>query len=375
MRFEAELAFLENRGPVVRLKTSGGGEVVVSPQYQGRVMTSAVAPGTESLGWINHKFIEAGETGTSFDNYGGEDRFWLGPEGGQFSIFFSPGQPFIFDAWRVPKTLQEGNWDILDQSETSVQLGRRIELTNYSKCQFSIEVSRRISLLDASQLQTLVKVSPSSSIDWIAFESDNTITNLGDQVWQQTTGLLSIWILGMFMPSTDTEVIIPYELNGIGPVVNDRYFGVVPPERLRVAAAHGVLLFKCDGQFRSKIGLSPTRAKSVAGSYSEKARLLTVVQFDKGSSQAPYVNSLWEHQSDPFNGDVINSFNDGPVQPGQPSQGGFYELETSSPSGALRPGSKLRHRHRTFHFVGDREALNAVARASLGVSLDVLGKI
>ena len=50
------------------------------------------------------------------------------------------------------------------------------------------------------------------------------------------------------------------------------------------------------------------------------------------------------------------------------------ELETSSPAGALKPGGKLRHRHKTFHFVGDREALEPIALASLGVSLGALDK-
>ena len=28
------------------------------------------------------------------NGFGGEDRFWLGPEGGQFSIFFKKDDPF-----------------------------------------------------------------------------------------------------------------------------------------------------------------------------------------------------------------------------------------------------------------------------------------
>jgi hypothetical protein len=375
MRVEEDLAFLEKYGKIIQLKTTTGGVVVVSPLYQGRVMTSAVAPGADSLGWVNRKFIEAGRTGTTFDNYGGEDRFWLGPEGGQFSIFFSAGQPFNFDAWRVPKTLQEGTWGILEQGASSVVMGRRIDFANYSKHPFAVDVRRQVSLLSAAEVQEKFNVGLAANLHWVAFESDNVITNVGDQLWQDSKGLLSIWILGMFMPKLDTRVIIPYDVNGAGPIVNDRYFGVVPSERLKVAEEQGILLFKCDGQYRSKIGLSPSRAKSVAGSYSEKARLLTVVQFDKDSTETRYVNSLWEQQTDPFAGDVINSFNDGPVQPGLASQGGFYELETSSPAGALKPGAQLRHRHRTFHFVGDREALNPVALASLGVTLDVLAEI
>jgi len=375
MRLEEDLAFLDKYGPVIQLRNSAGGSVLVSPQYQGRVMTSAVAPGADSLGWVNRKFIEAAQTGTPFDNYGGEDRFWLGPEGGQFSIFFSSGQPFVFDSWRVPKTLQEGTWNVLEQQESFVTVGNRIEFSNYSNSRFMVEVRRRLSLLDAGDLDCTFGVKPASNVDWVAFESDNTIANFGEQSWQTATGLLSIWILGMFMPSADTQVIIPFEVNGAGPVVNDQYFGVVPSERLKVADALGVLLFKCDGQYRSKIGLSPARAKSVAGSYSAQERLLTVVQFDKNPADEQYVNSLWELQSNPFGGDVINSFNDGPVEPGRPSQGGFYELETSSPAGALKPGGKLGHRHKTFHFVGDREALEPIALASLGVSLGAVVKI
>ena len=75
-------------------------------------MTSAVEAGGASLGWINREFIAAGKTGTQFDNYGGEDRFWLGPEGGQFGLYFPPGKPFEFDAWQTPDALQEGAWDV-----------------------------------------------------------------------------------------------------------------------------------------------------------------------------------------------------------------------------------------------------------------------
>ena len=77
---------------------------------------------------------------------------------------------------------------------------------------------------------------------------------------------------------------------------------------------------------------------------------------------------MWEKQAEPYGGDVVNSYNDGPVEPGQPSLGGFYELETSSPAAALAPGASLVHAHRTFHFVGERTALDAIAGKVLGVT-------
>ena len=49
--------------------------------------------------------------------------------------------------------------------------------------------------------------------------------------------------------------------------------------------------------------------------------------------------------------------------------GPFYELESSSPAAALAPGKSLQHVHRTIHLSGDEEQLNAVAKATLGVSL------
>ena len=372
MRIEEDLTFLEQYGPIIQLRNGDGGTVVVSPQYQGRVMTSAVEPGAESLGWINRPFIEAAKTGTPFDNYGGEDRFWLGPEGGQYSIFFSAGQPFVYGAWQVPPVLQEGAWDVLESRQSSALMGRKIEFPNYSDTRFVVDIRRRISLLGSSELQKQLGVQPAPTVKWLGFESDNTIVNAGGNAWQGHSGLLSIWILGMFMPMSDTRVIIPFETRGGGPVVNDHYFGIVPSERLAIAEAQGVVVFKCDGQYRSKIGVGSARAKAIAGSYSESARLLTIVHFDRDVNDARYVNSLWELQNEPYAGDVINSFNDGPVEPGLPSQGGFYEIETSSPAGELAPGAELRHRHRTFHFVGDREALNPVALATLGVSLDAI---
>src|ERR1017187_9130706 len=167
MRLEEELAFLEQHGPVIQLRNTAGGSVLVSPQYQGRVMTSAVSRGADSLGWVNRKFIEAAKTGTPFDNYGGEDRFWLGPEGGQFSIFFASGESFVFDSWRVPKTLQEDTWDILEQQDSFVTVGNRIEFFNYSNSRFLVDVRRRISLLGAGDLDTILGVMPASGVDWV----------------------------------------------------------------------------------------------------------------------------------------------------------------------------------------------------------------
>jgi hypothetical protein len=173
----------------------------------------------------------------------------------------------------------------------------------------------------------------------------------------------------MFAPAPGTRVIAPFEKEGTGEIVNDRYFGKVPSDRLLVDKDKGFLLFKADGQLRSKIGLGPARAKDVIGSYSPEAKLLTVVRYTRPAGAKRYVNNLWEVSKEPYGGDVNNSYNDGPVEPGKPSLGGFYELESSSPAAALKPGASLKHTHETYHFTGPREALDAIAQKVLGVRL------
>jgi hypothetical protein len=163
--------------------------------------------------------------------------------------------------------------------------------------------------------------------------------------------------------------VIPFETKATGEIVNDRYFGKVPPARLAIHEDKGFLAFTCDGKERGKIGLGPRRARNVLGSYSPGSKLLTLVQYDGPKRAAPYVNSMWEQQKEPYAGDVVNSYNDGPPAPGKPPLGGFYEIETSSEAAALAPHQSLVHAHRTFHLVGEPDVLEPIAKKVLGVSL------
>ena len=368
--FADDVAFLSRFGAVKVLESPGGGRVAVSAKYQGRVMTSAVEPDGPSLGFVNRPFIAGGKTGTLFDNYGGEDRFWLGPEGGQYALYFPAGKPFAFANWQTPRTTQEGAWETKDASALAVTFARRMEVTNYAGTAFTIGVERKVSLFSPDEAKDRLGLGLPAGVKWVGFATANTITNLDQVAWTERRGLVSVWILGMFAPVPGTRVVVPFEKGGAGEIVNDRYFGKVPADRLSVHPNDGFLLFKCDGQYRSKIGLGPARAKPVLGSYSDEAKLLTVVLYSKPDLATRYVNSMWEQQKEPYGGDVINSYNDGPTEPGKTSLGGFYEIESSSPAAALGPGEKLTHVHQTFHFSGPRDALDAIARKVLGVSLD-----
>ncbi|HOM19034.1 MAG TPA: hypothetical protein PLQ00_17015, partial [Thermoguttaceae bacterium] len=78
MSYTAALQELKKYAQVVELVGEGGARVAVSPQLQGRVMTSTCAgPEGLSFGFINWDFLKAGKPDKHFNNYGGEDRFWL----------------------------------------------------------------------------------------------------------------------------------------------------------------------------------------------------------------------------------------------------------------------------------------------------------
>ena len=79
---------------------------------------------------------------------------------------------------------------------------------------------------------------------------------------------------------------------------------------------------------------------------------------------------MWELQDEPYKGDVVNSYNDGPPEPGAEPMGPFYELESSSMAAALDPGETISHVHRTIHLQGSEADLDPIAKAVLGVPID-----
>lgn len=343
--------------------------VAISPAWQGRVMTSTLSGiEGESLGWINHELISSGKTQEHINAFGGEDRFWLGPEGGQFSIYFKPGVAFTFDNWYVPKELDTEPFEVTEKKDDEVRFSKQMKLLNYSNFEFNVLVERTVRLLEPEYVAEILKYSL-NEIDFVAYESINTITNTGTESWTDTTGKLSIWILGMFQPSPSTTVIIPIKegpVSELGPKVNDTYFGKIPETRLKME--ENVLFFLADGKMRGKIGISPERAKPFIGSYNEEKNILTIVKYSFNENNTEYVNSMWEIQERPFAGDVVNSYNDGPLEDGS-QLGPFYELESSSPAAGLDPGSGLTHVHTTIHLTGDKAKLNSICQNILGVTL------
>ncbi|MCK5676013.1 MAG: hypothetical protein KAH99_03255, partial [Verrucomicrobia bacterium] len=332
-----------------------------------------------SSGWINYDLVKQGvlppaEAAGKLDEhmyaFGGEERFWMGPEGGQYSIFFAPGKPFEFADWFTPDPIDNEPWAIASKSKNEVAFKTEFALQNHSGTRFDVGVERTVMLLDKKQVGKLLGTSLPSSLDFVAYQTLNTVVNKGDAAWEPESGLLSIWMLCMFQPSPSTTVFIPYKQGAeadLGNVVNADYFGVVPPERLQ--AEGGVIYFKTDGTQRGKIGVTPQRSTGVVGSYDPVAQRMTLLITEPPKDYFGYVNSMWELQDEPFKGDALNSYNDGPVDESGDQMGPFYEMESSSPALALNPGETATHTQCIIHLYGDEEKLQAVLSAIAPIEL------
>ena len=371
-----DLALIRRQAEPVELLGPDDQRVLVVPAWQGRVMTSTPAgKAGPSFGWLNRPFIAAGHEDSVFNNFGGEDRFWLGPEAGQFGLWFRQDEPFDMDHWRTPEGFNSGPFEPTEQDQASVAMARRLAVSNYSGTTFDCGVERTVRLLGPGQAAELLGTEVPDGARMVAFESENVLANVGDAPWASDGGLLSLWILGQFKPLPRGKVIVPFRPGSeadLGPRATTNYFGEIPGDRCRFAEQH--VLFACDGKHRGKIGISPRRSRGVIGSYDPDGGALTLVKFNQPltASELPYVNSLWEVQARPFAGDAINSYNDGEPTPGAGQLGPFYEIETSSPAAVLKPGESLTHVHRTFHFTGDPEGLDLLARKTLGITLDAV---
>lgn len=169
--FAEDLAFLREHLSDLVVLSRGEARVVVAPAYQGRVMTSGVAVDGASFGWIHRARIESGIETPHMNAFGGEDRFWLGPEGGPFALYFPPGAPLDFEHWQVPAAIDTAAWDVVAQDETSVSFRHEATFVNRRGTELSVRIDRAVTVeapwVDAPGARA------------VAYASVNTITNTG----------------------------------------------------------------------------------------------------------------------------------------------------------------------------------------------------
>lgn len=362
-----DLEWIQKHQTVVEL-VGEQSRVLVAPDLQGRVMTSTAAGESGySFGWVNHALFETEKRSEQFNAFGGEERFWLGPEGGQFSFYFDSEKKQSIANWRVPSAIDTQAWEVQEVMPEMVTLYKEFKLENYTGTEFKLAVTRRVGIILTDEIDFTLNCKLGPSVKAVAYESLNQVKNIGDVAWDKTGGLPSIWMLSMYNPSPDVVIIVPFNDGAPGSVAKTDYFGEIPADRLKLR--DGYLLFKADGNYRSKLGISPARAKRFLGSYDLVNRRLTILETTINPNATDYVNSAWEEkQKDPFCGDLINAYNDGPLENGE-QLGPFYELESSSEALQLKPNESHIHFQRTYHFEGNENELNEIAKNTLGVSV------
>ncbi|WP_244891117.1 DUF6786 family protein [Cyclobacterium xiamenense] len=366
--FLQDKTFLEKYDPqLVELSTEDNqAKVLVSPNYQGKVFTSTAAGDHgESFGWINYEAFE-GPLDRHMNAYGGESRLWLGPEGNTFSLFFGPGKKMEFENWHTPAAIDHEAWEKIEAGPKEVSLAKSTSITNYQGTEFSLKIYRTITLLEKEGILANTGLTADfSSIKMVGYETINSIQNTGDFPCTRETGAPCIWVLDMFKPSPETTIVLPLQPNETKAGLTANYFGTIPEERIAITNNH--LFLKADGQSRGKVGVSPERALPMAGSYDPLHKVLTITTFDI-SSELPYLNQEWNTEADPFKGDAVNAYNDGPLADGS-QMGPFYELESVSPAAFLSPGESMAHFHRVYHFTGNESTLDTITRQLLGISI------
>lgn len=344
-------------------------QIILSAKYQAKVFTStANGLAGNSHGFVNYNFFDSGVVDEHMNGFGGENRFWLGPEGGKYSIYFEPGTEQVYDNWHTPKPIDIEEWVTENATEKEAVFSKDMVLNNYLGNELSLTVKRTISLFNNNDIQNNLNIQLPEDVNTVAYSTINDITNKNDFEWTEETGTISMWMLDMYNPSDSAVTVIPFntgEASELGPVVTSDYFGEIPADRL--IEDNGILYFKTDGKSRGKLGMNAKRTTSLAGNYDPISQRLTVVTFDVHPDKI-YLNQEWNPEKDPLIGDALNAYNDGPLEDGS-IMGPFLELESSSPAAFLKPGESLSHTHNIYHFVGSEASLSPIAEKLFGVSL------
>jgi hypothetical protein len=270
--------------------------------------------------------------------------------------------------WKTPAPIDTESWQVVNKTSKEVTLEKEMQLVNYQGSALSLKIERTIHILNEQEIDRKLGMSIDSSVKMVGYQTENILVNKGNLEWTDQTGMPCIWMLDMFKPSPSTVIVVPFsnpEGKSFDHIATTNYFGQIPGDRIKHSAT--TLFFKADGKSRGKLGVVPTNAKPVAGSYDPANRILTIIQFDVDAG-AKYLNQEWNTTKPSFSGDAVNAYNDGPLANGN-QMGPFYEIESVAPAAFLKPGQSLSHHHAVFHFTGDEQKLEQIAQKILGVSI------
>src|SRR5688500_809143 len=162
----------------------GSGKILLSADYQGRVMTStATGDSGLSFGWLNYDLISSAEKKKQFNPVGGEERFWLGPEGGQYSVYFKKGDSFNINYWQVPTVIDTVTYDVVQSNNNEAVFAKKASITNYSGTMFELNIERKIRMLDKQAIESKLKAVLPADIRFVGYQTENRLQNVGSADW------------------------------------------------------------------------------------------------------------------------------------------------------------------------------------------------
>lgn len=374
--FGQELSFFSKYNADIVLLGDENSLVAVSPKYQGRVMTSTFG-GAEgaSLGWINHRLVADEKASIQSDEVGGEDTFGIGPEGGDFSVFFPAGATYSSENWRAPESFSSEPWKLTARSKTQARFEKFADFENAKGKRFKVKAEREITVLNRPQVSEILGIEIPDAVKLVAFQSFNKLTNAGDAAWTPESGLLNMNVQSCFNANRKVRVFVPYRTGDaakLGDIVRDNYF--------EASSGDGSLLvdpsyveFKVDGRNMSGIGISGRRSEGIAVSFDAYNKILTVILYIKPSGNCAYLQNAWRRSGgDRFDGDAISVYNNGPLARTSAAADRFYEITTYSPALELGSGKSQFHLQRTFHFGGSEYDLGLISYKLTGIAIGQL---
>lgn len=364
-RYGNVLELIQDRTQLYELRTNNGNSrVLVSPEYQGKVLTSSnKGLQGESFGWLNWNALS--QDHLSGAELGGEDRLWIGPLGSQFSFFYQHITPLSEDNWKVPVSMNAEPYKLLSYDSVKITMEKDMKLTNFIGTKFNLSVNRQIEIYSKLSIEKNLSIKLSDEIDYVAYQSSHRLVNKGNAI-QNETGLVSLWSAGMFEGSAKGVVIIPLQKVVTKQAIFE-YMGNLDSSRFEII--DDVILFKADGKYRSKLGIPPHIAKSVYGCYRPELNTLTIIQYALPKGDSLYFNSEVSVQENPYMGEAIPIYNNGPMDYLPTDETSFFELESTSAMKELQTGDTLSHYHRIYHFTASYTKLDELAIEILGISL------
>lgn len=374
--FGQDLTFFSEYGVDAFLLGEGDSYIAVSADWQGRVLTSTFnGEDSPSIGWIDRALMADEKHDLSTGQSGGEDRFWVGPQGGDFSVFFPDGAAQNEENWRIPAALASEPWTLTARTRTQAKFEKSAEFKNFKGNVLKVKAEREVSFIPRADAAKILGIEIPDSVKMVAFQSLNKLTNAGEGAWSPQNGMLNISVQSCFNANPGVRVFLPYkpgDASKLGDVVRDNLYESAYTEGGRRVLTPEYVSVLADGKSMSGMGISPLRSEGIVLSYDSHNNILTVILYIKPSGRRAYLANSWRRPSRPFDGDAVSVYNNGSPARTSLSAQKYYEVSTYSPALNLGAGKSQFHLQRTFHFSGSEYDLGLIAYKLADISIGQL---